>query len=155
MELPLFDQVGELTRALVPGEVGTVRFRAHRRGVKVWLAEHEGRDGRAPRAHWEAQLIPRRHLDGRDGALLEVGFHAEDGDVSANDATIAALTAAPGWRDVLAEAEVGPFLGRPEDWRRISETWPEPDPDDPELAFEVAARLADYVTSLAPLLPGR
>lgn len=150
MELPLFEQVGELTRTLVAAEVGTVRFRAHRRGVKVWLDSDD-----APRLHYEAQLVPRRFLDGRDGAVLEVGFHAEERDVSMNDRAIDALTAnEKTWRAELGDAaEAGPFLGRPDDWRRCSETWLEPDLDDDEVAFEIASRLADYVNALQPLLP--
>lgn len=149
MELSLFDEVGEHTRMLVPVELGALRFRAHRRGVKVWFDTDK-----APRNHFEAQLIPRRHVDGRDGAVLEIGFHAEDGDLAVNDRTLATLLDHEAtWRAELgAEAEVGPFLGN-EDWRRVSETWPEPDPDDPELAFEIAARLADYVGAITPLLP--
>ena len=150
VELPLFEQVGELTRTLVTAEVGAVRFRAHRRGVKVWLD-----DDLAPRLHYEAQLVPRRFLDGRDGAVLEVGFHAEDRDVAVNDRALAAITdAETRWRAELGEAaETGPFLGRPDDWRRCSETWVEPDLDDEEIAFEIASRLADYVNALQPLLP--
>lgn len=148
MELPLFEQVGEVTKALVPEELGSVRFRAHRRGVKVWLDTEK-----APRDHFEAQLVPRRFVDGRDGAVLEVGFHAEHGDPDVNDATLAALLAAePRWRTVLGEeAESGAFLGQA-DWRRVSEVWFDVDPDDPELAFEVGSRLADYVTQLVPHL---
>jgi len=150
VELPLFEQVGELTRTLVAAEVGVVRFRAHRRGVKVWLDADD-----APRLHYEAQLVPRRFLDGRDGAMLEVGFHAEERDVSVNDQAIAALTASEEtWRAELGDAtEAGPFLGRPDDWRRCSETWLEPDLEDDEVAFEIASRLADYVNALQPLLP--
>ncbi len=151
VELPLFEQVGELTRTLVPPEIGAVRFRAHRRGVKVWLDSDA-----PPRLHYEAQLIPRRLVDDRDGAALEVGFHAEHGDMAVNDAAVAALTAAePRWRPELGEvAETGPFLGRPDDWRRCSETWIEPDLDNEEIAFEVASRLADYVNALQPFLDG-
>lgn len=149
VELPLFEQVGELTRTLVADEVGVVHFRSHRRGVKVWLDTDA-----PPRLHYEAQLVPRRFIDGRDGAVLEVGFHAEDGDMAVNDAAIATIvTAEQRWRpDLGDEAVAGPFLGRPEDWRRCSEVWIEPDLDDEEVAFEVASRLADYVNALQPLL---
>lgn len=149
MELPLFEQVGELARALVPAEIGELRFRAHRRGVKVWV----GTDA-ATRLHFEAQLIPRRFVDDREGMAVEVGFHAEEGDVARNDAALADIGRAEStWRRELGdEPQIGPFLDRPEDWRRVSETWVEPDLDDPELAFELASRLADYVTQLQPLL---
>ncbi len=149
MELPLFEQVGELTRTLVPAELGAVRYRAHRRGVKVWLDTEK-----APRNHFEAQLVPRRFVDGTDGAVLEVGFHAEHGDPDVNDATLRTLGDAESrWRPELGdEAESGAFLGQG-DWRRVSEVWFDPDPDDPEAAFELAARLADYISLLTPFLP--
>lgn len=149
VELPLFEQVGELTRTLVPEEVGSVRFRAHRRGVKVWLDTDA-----PPRNHFEAQLVPRRFVDALEGSVLEVGFHAEHGDPAVNDATLAVLLAAePEWRSALgAEAETGTFLGQA-DWRRVSEVWFDADPDDPDLAFELGARLSDYITNLAPHLP--
>ena len=36
-------------------------------------------------------------------------------------------------------------------WRRISEVWDAPDPDDPDATIEIAARLADYVIAIEPL----
>lgn len=145
----MFEQVGELTRTLVGSEVGEVRFRSHRRGVKVWLDVDT-----PPRLHYEAQLVPRRHVDGLDGAVLEIGFHAEDGDMAVNDAAMTSLASAEiTWRPELGDEVVaGPFLGRPEDWRRCSELWVDPDLDDEEVAFEIASRLADYINVLHPLL---
>lgn len=150
MELPLFEQVGEATRSLVPAGLGTLHFRAHRGGVKVWLGP-----AKATRHHYEAQLVARRHLDGGSGVVLEIGFHAEHGDVAVNDASVDAIRAgAARWRVELGDApEIAPFLGRPDDWRRVSEVWLEPDLEDPELVLELASRLADYVASFQPLLP--
>jgi len=38
----------------------------------------------------------------------------------------------------------------------VSEVWPDPDLSDPELVFELAARLTDYFTALEPhRRPGR
>ena len=55
------------------------------------------------------------------------------------------------WRAELGDEPVpGAFLGA-DRWRRISETWEPPDPDDVDATIEVAARLADYVTVLEPL----
>ena len=42
------------------------------------------------------------------------------------------------------------FIGA-DRWRRISEVWEAPDPDDPETSIEIAARLADYVIALEPI----
>lgn len=152
----MFEQVGELTRTLVAEEIGALRFRSHRRGVKVWLDHHTQKDDRPPRLHYEAQVIPRRFVDDVEGAALEIGFHAEDNDESVNDVAVERLLAHEDrWRDDLgAEAAAAPFLGRPDDWRRCSETWIEPDLDDEEVAFEIASRLADYVNALQPVLDG-
>ena len=48
------------------------------------------------------------------------------------------------------EAEIAPFLGRAENWRRISETWLDPDLGESGLAFEIASRLVDYITAIEP-----
>ena len=148
MDLPLFDQIGELVKALAPEELGDLRTRAHRRGVKVWFDTEK-----APRDHYEAQLLGRRHVDGRDGMALEIGFHAEHADTDRNQGVIdTILRSERSWRKVLgAEAEADVFFGA-ENWRRLSEAWIEPDLDEPELAFEVASRLVDYVTAIEPLL---
>ena len=150
MEIPLFEQAGELTRALVSEELGTIRFRAHRRGVKVWFTTVK-----PSRFHYEAQLIPDRFGPGAgpDEATLEVGFHAEHGDERRNQAVIELLRAKEkSWRRALGkEAEVGVFLGN-DHWGRLSETWIESDFEDPNLAFELASRLADYIHTIQPLL---
>jgi hypothetical protein len=55
------------------------------------------------------------------------------------------------WRKAIGrDAVAGGFLGR-DSWRRLSETWPDPDLDEPELPIELAARLTDYITTLEPL----
>lgn len=151
MELPLFEQTGELARALVSPELGELRFRAHRRGVKLWFGPTK-----PSRFHYEAQVIPNRLAPsnpGPDGVTIEVGFHAEHGDDRRNDAVIGRLAEREEtWRRALGvEAVAGPFLGN-EHWGRLSETWTEPDLDDPDLAFELASRLADYIHTVQPLL---
>ncbi|MDZ4824996.1 MAG: hypothetical protein SGJ13_00835 [Actinomycetota bacterium] len=42
-------------------------------------------------------------------------------------------------------------MGRADVWRRVSETWPDPDLSERELGEELAARLLDYVTAIAPV----
>ena len=88
---------------------------------------------------------------------LEVGFHAEHPQVAENEAVIDSLRGSEArWRPMLGEeAIVGPFLGRPDRWRRVSETWPDPDLGEPDLAVEIAVRLADYMAALEPVLRGR
>lgn len=144
----LFEEMADVLRTLLPSELGEARMRPRRYGIKVWF------DAPAPtREHYEAQVIGARHVEAASVLGLEVGFHAEHPRQEQNDAILTQLLAAEGrWRPVLgAEAVAGPFLGRPDDWRRVSETWPDPDLGDPELPFELAARLTDYVTALEPL----
>ena len=122
---------------VVDGELHSV---AHKRGLKVWFDE-------ATREHYEAQLI---RLDGEPA--LEVGFHAEYPKVADNEAVLDRLTVTERrWRADLGDDPVaGEFLGA-DRWRRISETWEPPDPDDVDAMIEVAARLADYVTAIEPI----
>ena len=137
MERRFFEQVQDVIEGLVFDVDGTLHTKAHGRGVKIWF-------GDATREHYEAQLI---RLDGK--VVLEVGFHAEHPNVDENQAVLdQLLVAESGWRRRLgAEPESGVFLGV-DRWLRISETWDEPDPDDFEIAIEIAARLADYVSAL-------
>jgi hypothetical protein len=149
MELGTFDVVGEALRALVPDELGPVHQRSHRYGIKVWF----GAD-KPPRAHYEAQVVGAKHVAAAKVLAIEVGFHAEHPRLEDNDAVVALLLAREkAWRKVLGDdVEAGPFLGRPDDWRRVSETWADPDLGDPELAMEVATRLVDYVVAFEPVL---
>jgi hypothetical protein len=151
MEFPLFDEVEEVVRSMAPDGLGVLQIRSHRRGIKVWFGPA------APvKEHYEAQFIPRRHVDGTDGTVLEIGFHAEHRDEQANDEALAALLAQKKtWQKELGpEAEHGPFLGN-SSWRRISDVWFDVDPDDPELGFEIASRLVDYLDLLEPILQTR
>jgi hypothetical protein len=88
---------------------------------------------------------------------LEIGFHSEHSKAADNDATLERLcTAERRWRKVVGpDAEVGPFLGRADVWRRVSETWPDPDLDEDELVMQIAIRLTEYMSALEPALRGR
>lgn len=121
----------------VPGELHSS---SHRRGVKVWY-------GSSVKEHYEAQLI---RVDG--DVALEIGFHAEYPKAEQNQAVLDAfIVAERHWREELgADAVAGVFLGA-DRWRRISEVWEAPDPDDPEATIEIGARLADYVLALEPI----
>lgn len=148
MELPLFDEVGEVVRSLVPTDFGKVRFRAHRYGLKVWFGS-----GKQPREHYEAQVIGPDFVDEAEALAIEVGFHAEHPNPDDNGKALTRLLRQErGWRRTLGnEAVAGPFLGRPDSWARISETWPDPDLGDPDLPMELALRLADYMIALEPV----
>ena len=118
--MPLFDEVAEAVRGLVPRDLRTVRCRSRRYGIKVWFG------GETPgREHYEAQVLGPDNDDQASVLALEVGFHAEHPDVDKNDAVIAKLLGTEKrWRRQLGkEAVVGGFLGRADTWRRVSETW--------------------------------
>jgi len=153
MEQGFFDHVRDAVESLLGDEHGGLHASSHRRGVRVWFSTEPTRteppapkEHAVPREHYEAQLI--RH--GGEVAL-EIGFHAEHRDPQANTSTLDHLLGMEStWRAELGdEAEAGPFLGMDE-WTRISEVWPAPDPDDPEAPMEIAARLADYIDAIEP-----
>jgi hypothetical protein len=146
VELPLFDQVGEVLRSLTPDELGQLRFQTHRRGIKVWFDTVT-----APREHYEAQVLARRHIDGGEGMAVEIGFHAENPTVERNAEAVASIARTEkAWRKILGKGvEIGTFFGA-DNWRRVSETWLDPDLDDPEFPMEVASRLVDYLEAIEP-----
>ena len=140
VERSFFHQVQDVFEGFVLDVDGQLHATAHQRGIKVWYDN-------ATREHYEAQLI---RVD--DDVALEVGFHAEHPKVGENEVLLARLLGEESvWRRELGdEPEAGAFIGA-DRWRRISEIWEAPDPDDVDAAIEVAARLADYVTVLEPL----
>lgn len=144
-----FDDAADVVRGLVPPELGVIHLRARRYGLKVWFGTEE-----MPRVHYEAQIIGASHVAGARVLAIEIGFHAEHRRVAENDAVIARLARQERrWRRVIgSEAVVGAFLGRADVWRRVSETWPDPDLGEPELALEIGTRLTDYITALEPHL---
>lgn len=146
VELGVFDQTSEVIRALAPDHLGDLQLRSHRRGVKVWFGSDV-----PDKEHYEAQLLSRNYVDGVGGMALEIGFHSEHKDSAANDEVLAKLAGCEAdWRAVLGdEPQAATFFGA-QNWRRVSETWIEPDLDDPELAFEIAARLVDYLVVIEP-----
>jgi hypothetical protein len=147
MESQLFEEVGDALRGMLPPDLGELRLRVRRYGIKVWFGPAE-----PPREHYEAQVISPDAVKEAKVLALEIGFHAEHSAVSDNKKVIAALLEREDdWRPVVGQAAVvGPFLGRAKSWRRVSETWPDPDLADPELAIELAAQLADYISGLEP-----
>ena len=148
MELQLFDEVGEVLRGLVPAGVGELRCRHHRYGIKVWFDSEK-----PPREHYEAQVIGAKHVPEASVVAIEVGFHAEHRDPAENERAVKELLSREArWRKVLGDGAVaGEFIDDRHGWQRVSETWPDPDLGDPDLAMELAARLTDYITALEPL----
>jgi hypothetical protein len=146
LRLHLFEQVADGLHALVPTEITGWHQRNHRWGIKVWI----GDAARPAREHLEAQVISPRHVADASTLAIEVGFHAEHNDPAENQGVLERLVAAEArWRPELGPAaEAGAFIGTDRGWIRVSETWPDPDLSDPDLPFEVAARLVDYLVLL-------
>lgn len=117
--------------------------------MKLWFGSAQ-----PGREHYEAQVVGARHVPAAQYLAIEIGFHSEHPKVATNDEVIARLMADERkWRKTLGdEAEVAPFLGREDLWRRVSETWIDPDLDDEDLAVELALRLTDYANALEPTL---
>jgi hypothetical protein len=146
MESQLFEEVADALRGMLPPELGDLRMRVRRYGIKVWFGAAD-----PPREHYEAQVIGPNDVKEASVLALEIGFHAENPKAADNTRVVAGLVQhEKQWRPVLKEAVAGPFLGRAKNWQRVSETWPDPDLGDPELAIEVAAQLADYISALEP-----
>jgi hypothetical protein len=139
LERTFFEQVLDAVEGFVDDGHGPPVSTAHRRGLKVWFDD-------SPREHYEAQLIRLG-----DEVALEIGFHSEYPRADDNQSVLDHLQASEArWRPVLGdEAEIGDFIGAA-NWRRVSELWEPPSPDDPESPIEIAARLADYVNALEP-----
>jgi hypothetical protein len=152
IEAHLFAEAAELVRTMIPDGLGEPRFRAHRRGVKVWFGPIK-----PTREHYEAQFLSRRHVNNGDGLVLEVGFHAEHSDEKLNQAVADRLLAqGKVWIEELGKsAELDTFYGR-DSWRRLSEIWDDVGEleDDPDAAFEIASRLIDYISVIEPIRLG-
>jgi hypothetical protein len=150
VELQLFDEVGEVLRGLVPSSLGELRCRHHRYGIKVWF------DAEKPtREHYEAQVIGAKHVPKATVLAIEVGFHSEHRDPAENERVLKELLVdEKRWRKAIGgDAVAGEFIDDRHGWRRVSETWPDPDLGDPDLPMDLAARLTDYISALEPLRP--
>jgi hypothetical protein len=147
VEIGLFEQVADALLAQVPPELGELHTQPRRWGIKAWFDVDA-----CPREHYEAQVMSAKHVPDAETLALEVGFHAEHPKEPDNEAAMVVLRKAEKkWRKELGPAAVaGDFIGRG-GWRRISETWADPDLSDPELCFELADALATYITVLEPL----
>jgi hypothetical protein len=148
MEEAPFNEAADVLRSLLPPRLDGARMRARRYGVKVWYGSAD-----PAKEHYEAQLIGARYVPQATVLALEIGFHSEHANAADNERTLEALLRSEGrWRKTLGADPVGgPFLGR-DSWRRVSETWVDPDLSDPDLAVDVGTRLYEYITAFEPLL---
>ena len=132
VELQLFDEVGEVLRGLVPADLGELRSRHHRYGIKVWFGAEK-----PTREHYEAQVIGAKHVPEATVLAIEVGFHAEHRDPAENERALegaARPARSGGARSLGDDAVAGEFIDDRHGWQRVSETWPDPDLGDPDLA---------------------
>ena len=144
MARPFFDQIDDELRGLVGPALRGFRSLRTSGLVKVWYGD--------PAVHYEAQRLSLRWAP--DPAhRLEVGLHLEHAAAARNEELLGLLLADGGWRRALPAAGAGPAVGpRAADWRRVSEFVEGGFADDPDLAGEVAERLAAYIRTLEPLL---
>lgn len=134
---PFFDDLRDAFEGFAADAAPGLHTTSHSRGCKAWF-------GTEIREHYEAQLV---RLDGV--VVLEIGFHAEHRDATLNADVLARIDGAVNWRKELgSDAVAGDFLGN-KVWQRLSEVWPDPEPD-PELAIDAAARLAEYARLIEP-----
>ncbi len=147
VEAGMFEEVGEIVRSLCAGAFDDLRMNTHRYGIKVWFGPEK-----PTRGHYEAQVLQRRKVDGKEGLCLEIGFHSEHRTLDENEAELKVLTAQEKkWRKQLGkEATAGEFFDA-DVWRRLSDVWFDPDLHDSETPFEIASRLADYLLILEPI----
>jgi hypothetical protein len=147
MEVELFNDAADVLRSLLAPPLDAALIRPRRWGMKVWFGTAD-----PGKEHYEAQIVGARHVPEANHLALEIGFHSEHPKVAQNQQALDALVAAERrWRRALGQEPcAGPFLGR-DSWRRLSETWVDPDLSDPDLAVEVGSRLFEFISALEPL----
>jgi hypothetical protein len=139
-----FDQIDDELRGLVGPALRDFHSFKSSALVKVWFAD--------PAVHFEAQRLSLRWAPDPTHRC-EVGLHLEHTAASRNDEILRALVARTTWRKALPAAVAGEAIGpQASVWRRISEIVEGAGTDDPDLAGEIAERLASYVKALEPLL---
>src|SRR3954468_14189799 len=107
MELSPFEAAGALLAGMLPPELGEVKQTSHKYGIKVWFDTDK-----APREHYEAQVLGKKDVPTAKVIAIEVGFHAEHSKEAENEAVVARLrTTEKKWRkNIGKEAEVDAFL---------------------------------------------
>jgi hypothetical protein len=146
-----YDQIADALVGFLPPALRDFRSRSGFQTLKVWYGE-EGAE------HYEVQLIGKAALAAGGiraarGPMLEIGFHAEHPEATANDAALQTLMRRERtWRKTLGhQPQPGPFAGHQKQWRRLSELWDEDGIGTEEAAIEAAERLASYIEAFEPL----
>ena len=94
---------------LLPPELGELRTRHHRYGIKVWFGP-----AKPTREHYEAQVIGAKHVAEATVLAIEVGYHAEHRDPADNERALA--------RAASAARSGGARCSGPRRWRASSST---------------------------------
>jgi hypothetical protein len=128
-------QVAEELPMHLPPDLRELESEQWGRFYKVWYGDK--------RLHFETQFLP--------GGRLEIGFHME-ADPETNEKVAAALErkAAKINRALGDDVKVGSHGPK---WRSMAERWSGGDLGSEEAATEAAARLAEYIQTILPLLP--
>lgn len=145
MAKAFYDQVDDELRGLLGPSYQNYEFVRSGRSIKIWSQD--------PAIHFEAQHIGRQW--GPDGKpVIEVGLHFETNSVEDNEERLNHLTAKSAvWRKELPAAKGDRAFGpQSATWRRLSEVIAPEEFDDPDLAGEIAERLAAYIKNLESLL---
>lgn len=85
----LFELVTDALRGLTSADLGVLQCTHHRCGIKVRLGP-----AKAPREHYEAQVIGRQYVPEASVLAIEIGFHSEHQKETDNEAVISRN----GWR---------------------------------------------------------
>jgi hypothetical protein len=80
----LFEDVADALRGLQQTDFAELHCTYHRYGIKVWL----GPATKAPREHYEAQVIGPQYVPQAATLGIEVGFHSEHPQEADNEAVI-------------------------------------------------------------------
>lgn len=128
-------QVAEELPSHLPPKLREYEAFAWGRMYKVWYGDKK--------LHFEVQFLSRREL--------QIGLHLE-ADVETNERIAGGLER----RRARIRKALGPqakFGSHGPRWRCVAESWTGGDLTGEEAAIEAAARLADYVRALLPMLP--
>lgn len=146
MSRRFFDQIDDELRGMLGGP-GLTGFSSQRnaRLIKVWFGQ--------PWMHFEAQMVSSRWAP-RGRPVIDVGLHLESPAREQNQEVLDHLISSRArWSKALSGAEAAKALGpQAATWRRLSELIDAGDPEDSDLAGEVAERLAVFVKTLRPMV---
>lgn len=127
-------QVADELPMHLPPDLREIESEQWGRFYKVWYGDK--------RLHFETQFV--------SGGRLEIGFHMEaDAETNERVAAVLERKATRIKKNLGAEARAGSHGPK---WRCLAETWSGGDLRSEGAATEAAARLAEYIRTILPLL---